>query len=547
MAKRAHAYPQVSVAAGDLVDVTVASAPASVRVRDALRLVRKRDAAVLAAGGRYVLREDLSRASLLGLDSAPATALARELPVIDVRAGEVAVRRRFMEGAPLVVVRGRQGPMGAVAGRGVARGLTTSAAARVMRCMPAETRALLDSLGRLAAAEGARAYLVGGMVRDVWRDTPIARRDLDIVVEGDGPAVARRLARELGGTVLEHHRFLTASVETRRAGRVDVATARAERYESPGALPRVMPASIDEDLKRRDFTLNAMAIELDSGAYGLLDPFGGRVDLVRRRLSVLHPLSYVEDPTRIFRAARYAARLGLSPDRATARAQAFALSLVPYPALSGQRIANELALILGEARAAAALATLGSAGAFRLLDARYRFTAATRRRCEGVPAALAWACGRALDVAPVELLVLALVADQPRAVAGAALVRLAFSGEPLARLRRALDHGAPLAARLATLSPPSARARELRDRASVELAWLWLLGGAGARAALDWYAVLGKGGVALTGDDVVGLGVRRGPAVARVLAELRDGRLDGRLTERGMEIEHVRQWVTKDG
>src|SRR5947208_468905 len=160
------------------------------------------------------------------------------------------------------------------------------------------------------------------MVRDVWREAPVSRRDLDLVVEGDGPAVARRLAQELGGTLREHERFLTASVETPGAGRIDVATARTERYETRGALPRVMPAAIEEDLRRRDFSVNAMAIELASGAWGLLDPFGGREDLARRRLRVLHPLAYVEDPTRLFRAARHGARLGLTPDRATLAAQA---------------------------------------------------------------------------------------------------------------------------------------------------------------------------------------------------------------------------------
>src|SRR4030095_15097244 len=104
-------------------------------------------------------------------------------------------------------------------------------------------------------------------------------------------------------------------------GRIDVATSRSERYESPGALPRVMPASIGEDLRRRDFTVNAMAIELASGEVGLIDPLGGRLDLVRRRLRPPPPWSYVEAPPRIFRAARYAARLGLSPDRATTRSQ----------------------------------------------------------------------------------------------------------------------------------------------------------------------------------------------------------------------------------
>src|SRR2546425_8353876 len=102
------------------------------------------------------------------------------------------------------------------------------------------------------------------MVRDLWRDAEVASTDLDIVVEGDGSAVARDLARALGGVVREHRRFLTASVQAPRVGRIDVATARSERYESRGALPRVMPAGIDAGLRRRDFTINAMAVELHS-------------------------------------------------------------------------------------------------------------------------------------------------------------------------------------------------------------------------------------------------------------------------------------------
>src|SRR5262249_47933574 len=141
-----------------------------------------------------------------------------------------------------------------------------------------------------------------------------AARDLDVVVEGDGLAVARALATALvaSGGLVEHSRFLTASLAVPDHGRVDIATARSERYETRGALPRVMPASIGEDLGRRDFTLNAMAVELASGRLAVLDPFGGRGALARRHVTILHPLSFVEDPTRIFRAARYAARLGFS-------------------------------------------------------------------------------------------------------------------------------------------------------------------------------------------------------------------------------------------
>jgi len=546
VAKRAHAYPQVSLVAVDLVNTAVTHAPAPIAIGAALRLARKRDAAMVVVDGRCALREDLVRASLLGLDDLASTAVARDLPCVDAGAGEVTVRRLLAEGAPLVVVRDRRGPVGAVAARG-ATTATLPTARRVADRLSSDTRALLESIGRLAAARGARAFLVGGMVRDLWRDAEMTSADLDVVVEGDGLAVARELARALGGSVREHRRFLTASVEAPRTGRIDVTTARSERYESRGALPRVMPAGIDQDLRRRDFTINAMAIELHSGAFGLLDPLGGRAALVRRRLRVLHPLSYVEDPTRVFRAARYATRFGFAQDAATARARALALRLVPYAALSGQRLAAELERILAEARAELTLSRLGTDGAFRLLDPRYRFTASTAHLVAELPGALAWVRARGLGVEPVELGALALTGDQPQAIATAALERLAFAGEPLARLRHALAEGRALVARLRDANAPSARARVLREQAPVVLAWLWLVGDGRTRAVLDWYLGLDRALVALSGDEVVALGVPRGPAVARVLAELRDGRLDGRITDRAMEIAQVRHRVTRGG
>jgi tRNA nucleotidyltransferase (CCA-adding enzyme) len=546
VAKRAHAYPQVSLVAVDLVNTTVTQAPAPIAIGAALRLARKRDAAMIVVDGRCALREDLVRASLLGLDDLASTAVARDLPCVDAGAGEVTVRRLLAEGAPLVVVRDRRGPVGAVAARG-ATTATLPTARRVADRLSSDTRALLESIGRLAAARGARAFLVGGMVRDLWRDAETTSADLDVVVEGDGLAVARELARALGGSVREHRRFLTASVEAPGTGRIDVTTARSERYESRGALPRVMPAGIDQDLRRRDFTINAMALELHSGAFGLLDPLGGRAALVRRRLRVLHPLSYVEDPTRVFRAARYATRFGFAQDAATARAQALALRLVPYAALSGQRLAAELERILAEARAELTLSRLGRGGAFRLLGPRYRFTASTAHRVAELPGALAWVRARGLGVEPVELGALALTGDQPQAIATAALERLAFSGEPLVRLRHALAEGRALVARLRDANAPSARARVLREQAPVVLAWLWLVGDGRTRAVLDWYLGLDRALVALSGDEVVALGVPRGPAVARVLAELRDGRLDGRITDRAMEVAQVRHRVTRGG
>ena len=335
MARRGHAYPQVEPTAGALVDAVVATAPRNATASAALRVVRRRDARMVALGGEtWALREDLARAEALGLGHLAARGLTRPLPVVDARAPELRVRRLLAGGAPLVVVRGLGAAVRPPAPRAV------SLRARFVRDVAPDVLQLLGAAGRAAAGRGARAFAVGGLVRDTLAGRDGARRDLDVVVEGDGLGVARELARELAGSLVEHERFLTASVTLATASggvsRIDIATARAERYERPGALPHVLPAGIEEDLRRRDFTVNAMAIELASGALELLDPLGGASDLRQRRLRVLHPLSFVEDPTRIVRAARYGTRLGLRPDAWTRRCQALALGLGPYPALSGQ-------------------------------------------------------------------------------------------------------------------------------------------------------------------------------------------------------------------
>lgn len=546
VAKRGHRYPQVEPGAAALINAGVQTAPGGARVREALASAVARGAEIVQLRDRgWVLRDDLVRAAALALDDLPASALARPLPVVSSRASEVTVRRALLAGAPAVVVRDRRGAIGAVsAAAGLGGTISLSVAARVARSLPPWAANALAPLGRLAEAEGTRVCLVGGVVRDVLRDAVLERVDLDVVVEGDGLALARTLAEELRASVVEHVRFLTASIRYASGERIDVATARSERYEAPGALPRVMPASIARDLARRDFTVNAMAFELGAGDVRLLDPHGGRADLQRRRLRILHPLSFIDDPTRIFRAARYATRLGLAYDAWTAACQALALRLGGYPALSGQRIAAELERIADDHRPDVALQKLGAGGAFRLLDPRYRFTRLTGERIDALPEAWTWARGRGLDVTRLDVALQALLADQPPDVATAALRRLGRSGEPLARAGRALEAARTAGPRLGATAPGAARARLLRGRTDLELAALWLAGEAAARAAVAWWVDTARRvHPVLGGDEVVELGVRRGPAVAEVLDRLRDRRLDGAPGDRDAEIEYVRHWL----
>jgi tRNA nucleotidyltransferase (CCA-adding enzyme) len=578
VAKRAHAYPQVTLAAAELVDTAVVTAPAGITAADGARLARKREAGVVACGDTYALREDLARAVALGLGDVPARSLTRALPVVARHAPELDVRRRLAEGATVVVVTDGRTVVGAVARAPRPRAL--SLAPHLARTVERADLELLGTAGRLAEAVGARAFVAGGIVRDAWRAHAAAAHDLDVVVEGDGPAVARALASELHGTLVEHERFLTASVTTPSGIRLDVVTARSERYESPGALPRVMPATIEQDLRRRDFAVNAMAATL-GGEWPLLDPLGGIPDLARRRLRVLHPLSFVEDPTRLLRGARYAARLDFNLDAWTVQCQALAVELAPYPALSGHRLAAELERVIADARPAVALARLGRAGVFRIVDPRYRFTRRTASALTAFDETLAWTAAHGLPVPAFPLALVALVADQPRAVATAFLERLALRGEPLARVMHALDEGegpgrssrargemggrstAPHSSTIGGRTTGNPRITTGRTTGSarittgrtmgnprpptpLELAARYLTGDTSVRARVTAeVTALRREKGELRGDELIELGVPRGPAVGTVLDGIRAGRRRGEITDRAAEIDYVRSWVSE--
>jgi tRNA nucleotidyltransferase (CCA-adding enzyme) len=215
---------------------------------------------------------------------------------------------------------------------------------------------VVDRLGRppaVAALDGEdAAYVVGGAVRDVLLGrTP---HELDFVVEGDAVAVARRAAARLGGRVIVHDRFGTATVDAPQAT-FDLAGARRERYERPGALPEVeLGADLRDDLARRDFTVNAIALHLADGQ--LIFYPGAREDLDSARLRVLHEDSFRDDPTRLLRLARYSARLGFEPDPATDALAAEAVAGGAVDTVTGSRLGAELRLLLREPQPEALLA-----------------------------------------------------------------------------------------------------------------------------------------------------------------------------------------------
>ncbi len=590
MAKAGHVYPQVEPGITELMDPRVLTCAPGVPVARALARARAAGATTVILGpGRAARVSELARAAVWGLDRRPVREVAwRDLPSVAAGASEIDARRCLLAGAPLVLVRRGSRVIGAIDRERV--DLTppeSSVLALLERAGEARARPvvrrwgsaggisgppqmkpstgaisgppqlndarvwLLRVAGKIGEGLGTPAYAVGGFVRDLL--TGAAPPDLDLVVEGDGVAFARQLAEEIGGTVLVHRSFGTASIEGGRApagagldgvalGRVDVASARREHYPTAGALPEVEPADLLEDLRRRDFSVNAMALALAPDRFGrLLDPLGGQADVRRRRLRALHPLSFVEDPTRVFRAARYTSRLGLRPDAATLAAIRLAVERPGYVALSGRRLWREIELAAAEPRARPVFERLvrwKATSLWNLGGASSRYLAAVERLRR-------WARSAGVAVDPAELALLALTLDRSAAVVERSLDRLALAGEPRARLE-AGALGGPLARRLEAVRLPPSAVGELLEAAPAGAALAaWLRGGARARRRIQWYLAHGRAvRPQLTGRDLLALGVPGGPPVGAALVMLRRHRLDGGAGSVAEERELVKEWLT---
>lgn len=225
----------------------------------------------------------------------------------------------------------------------------------------ARLRAVLQDIGALAGSAGVAAYAVGGCVRDWLLRRPVG--EVDIMVEGDSIRLARQWAQAHHGRITEHPQFRTATVECRAARstqRIDFAACRTETYSEPAAYPRVSPGTLQEDLFRRDFTINAMAMRIASTAFGqLIDRYRGLDDLHARLIRVLHAESFRDDPSRVLRAIRFAERLHFTVEPQTAAWMRTALRDGWLSRLNRGRLRKELLAMLREPEPLACLRSLG--------------------------------------------------------------------------------------------------------------------------------------------------------------------------------------------
>jgi tRNA nucleotidyltransferase (CCA-adding enzyme) len=493
-----------------------------------------------------VSREDLDKAIGHGLSHAPVKGImssrvatcAEDTPLAELQAllsgseGRIAVLR----GDKIVGVVTRSDVLRALGDEG-------EAASEPGQSIGRELAALERLTGVFEAISAASepfdgVYLVGGTVRDIL----LAEEsfDVDVAVEGDAIALARTVAAELGGRVREHDKFGTAVVLGPKGERVDVVTARTEFYGAPGALPTIEHATIREDLFRRDFTINAMAASLKGDDFGrLVDPFGGRSDLEGRTIRVLHNLSFIDDPTRIFRAIRYENRYGFRMDEHTLQLARSCIEMGLVGDLSSARLREELVALLEEGEIGHSILRLAELGAAQAVHPHLAADEDAVRLLRRL-AELKTEYG--LDVPDWRLGLIVLTRKMPPGEVYDWLQRLKVRRRDADQIAAAVVVGPRLVERLTGGDADAAEVVALAEPYAPD-APLFALALTDVPSLREYFGKLQDVGLAITGADLAELGLGESPKVGEVLDELRRRKLRGELDGRESELAAARELI----
>ncbi len=494
-------------------------------------------------------REDLDKAIAHGLSHAPVkgimssrvVSVAAETPLGEVQealAGSADGRVAVVEDDRLVGVVTRSDVLRAL-------GEQPAAEAEVEASLAAELAGLEGLQSAFEAISAVSepydgVYLVGGTVRDILLGEP--NFDVDVAVEGDAIELARSLADALDGRVRAHRKFGTAVVLYREDERVDVVTARTEFYDAPAALPSVEHATIREDLFRRDFTINAMAVSLKGEDFGrLVDPFGGRRDLEAKTIRILHNLSFIDDPTRIFRAIRYESRYGFRMDDHTQRLARGTIEMGLVGDLSSARLRDELVALLEEGDAGASILRLAELGAGAAIhphlaadDEAVELLGRMRRLNEHYGTAVpSWRLAFAV-----------LARHMPPDEVYAWLRRLKVQRRDLERVAAAVTVGPRILERLRGGSAEPADVVAAADPYAPD-APLFAMALEERPELDDYFRRLRNVQLEVSGSDLAELGLGESPEVGEILAELRRRKLNGQLDGRESELAAARELITR--
>jgi len=414
------------------------------------------------------------------------------------------------------------------------------------------TQDLLLDIGRTGDLLGVDVYVVGGFVRDLLLDRSI--EDVDVVVEGDGIAFAKHYAKQKGCRVNTHSKFGTAVMVFPDGFKVDVASARLEYYDMPAALPIVENSSIKKDLARRDFTINTLAIALNPENYGLLiDYFGAGRDLKDKTIRIIHNLSFVEDPTRVFRAIKFANRFGFNIGKVTSNLIKNALKIDTFKHLSGLRVLSELKQIFGEENPVPALETMAEYGIEKVIHKALVITPNTFALFEVVNRTLAWHDLLYLDEAYPRWAVyfMALLHRRPYRVCDEILNRLMV---PIRERQMLMDNRYKAENRLSRIEASFPVSRQemywgLITFAPECILYMMSLTRSEAiqKAISNFYTRHRYVTPELRGKDLLAMGIPPGPEFTKILNLIINEKLSGKLASRAEELAFAAKYAVENG
>ena len=403
---------------------------------------------------------------------------------------------------------------------------------------------LLQKTGEFAERRHVRVYAVGGFVRDLLLGVPNV--DLDLVVEGNGIRFAQAFAQRYKARVTIHERFGTAVVTFADGHTCDVATARTESYDSPAALPTVQRSSITQDVSRRDFTINTMAIRLNAPRFGeLVDLHGGRRDLHNKTIRVLHGLSFIEDPTRVFRAIRFEQRLDFQLDRDTAVLMKEAVKMGFLHRLSPSRLSAELLHVLSEREPGKTLARLADFNLLQCIHPRLKWSPGLARLLKAAEKAVEWHAGLSLGrlTSPWVVYGMALMDPLPQPAVEEILTRLTFPRRQTQSMLWVVQEGTRLLRTLDRTVKPSETFRALCDLPDETLVFLM------AKTRSEkvkqnisaQFTTYRRVKPILKGNDLKAMDLNPGPSYNKILNRLLDARLNGEVETETDERRLVRR------
>ena len=411
--------------------------------------------------------------------------------------------------------------------------------------LPKRIIELLKSLGEVADGLGYNAYAVGGFIRDLF--LKFDNLDIDVVIEGDGIKFAQEYAKRFPARLRYHIKFKTSVLIFPDGFKVDVATARSEYYESPGALPVVELSSIKMDLYRRDFTINTLAVKLNPRHFGLLfDFFGAQKDLKERSIRVLHNLSFVEDPTRTFRAVRFEQRFGFKIGKLTANLIENAIRIGGIERLAPKRLFTELQLILIEENPLPVIKRLIDLKLLQAIHPEWTLTPKGELLFGEIKSVLAWFDLLYLNESYEKWLIYFLALTQPVTQITELRLRLGLPKKIFEAINLCRGEGEQV---LMTLqkNPKLSRSEIYKLLSPLpNEALLFLMAKAvqetGRKAISIYFTQLKSIRISVGGEDLKALGLVPGPLYKTILGDLLEARINGKVLTQEDEIAYVKKY-----